>query len=68
SSWLWLRMLQPWQLGAAGGASTPLYLWRVVDSEGEILDILVQPRRDKAAAVKFMRKLLKKRASPRVFW
>src|SRR3954451_15820862 len=36
------------------------YLWRAVDSEGEILDILVQPRRDKAAALKLMRKLLKK--------
>jgi transposase-like protein len=29
-------------------------------SEGEILDILVQPRRNKAAALKLMRKLLKK--------
>ncbi|WP_445503334.1 IS6 family transposase [Microvirga sp. G4-2] len=37
-----------------------MYLWRAVDSEGEILDILVQPRRDKASAVKLMRKLLKK--------
>jgi len=36
-----------------------MYLWRAVDSEGEILDILVQPRRDKAAALKLMRKLLK---------
>ncbi len=37
-----------------------LYLWRAVDDEGEVLDILVQKRRDKAAAVKLMRKLLKK--------
>jgi transposase-like protein len=37
-----------------------MYLWRAVDSEGEILDILVQPRRDKAAALKLMRNLLKK--------
>jgi transposase-like protein len=36
------------------------YLWRAVDSEGEILDVLVQARRDKAAALKLMRKLLKK--------
>jgi putative transposase len=36
------------------------WLWRAVDSEGEVLDILVQRRRDKAAAVKLMRKLLKK--------
>ena len=38
-----------------------LWLWRAVDSEGEILDLLVQPKRDKAAAVRLMRKLLKKR-------
>jgi putative transposase len=36
------------------------YLWRVVDAEGKILDVLVQPKRDKHAAVKLMRKLLKK--------
>jgi putative transposase len=37
-----------------------LWLWRAVDSEGEILDVLVQPRRDKAAALRLMRKLLRK--------
>ena len=37
-----------------------LWLWRAVGSEGEILDLLVQPKRDKAAAVRLMRKLLKK--------
>jgi transposase-like protein len=36
------------------------WLWRAVDSEGEVLDLLVQRRRNKAAAVKLMRKLLKK--------
>jgi putative transposase len=35
------------------------YLWRAVDQEGNILDILVQRRRDKKAAKKFFRKLLK---------
>ncbi len=35
------------------------YLWRAVDQEGMILDILVQSRRNKAAAKKFFRKLLK---------
>ncbi len=35
------------------------YLWRAVDQDGEVLDILVQPRRDKHAAKKFFRKLLK---------
>jgi transposase-like protein len=32
------------------------WLWRAVDEEGEVLDLLVQRRRDKAAAVKLMRK------------
>src|SRR6202050_798694 len=36
------------------------WLWRAVDDEGEVLDLLVQRRRDKAAAVKLLRKLLKK--------
>lgn len=35
------------------------YLWRAVDQDGHVLDILVQPRRDKRAAVKFLRRLLK---------
>lgn len=37
-----------------------MYLWRAVDDEGEVLEVLVQRRRDKAAARKLMRKLLKK--------
>ena len=37
-----------------------MYLWRAVDSEGEVLDILVQSRRNKTAALKLMRKLMKK--------
>jgi putative transposase len=35
------------------------YLWRTVDQHGTVLDILVQRRRDKKAAKKFFRKLLK---------
>ena len=35
-------------------------LWRAVDADGEVLDCLVQSRRDKRAAKKLMRKLLKK--------
>ena len=35
------------------------YLWRAVDQDGNVLDILVQGRRDKKAAKKFFRKLLK---------
>ncbi len=37
-----------------------MYLWRAVDAEGEVLDILVQQKRDKRAALKLIRKLLKK--------
>ena len=37
-----------------------MYLWRAVDQEGEVLDVLVQAKRDKRAALKLMRKLLKK--------
>ncbi|MEU9370730.1 IS6 family transposase [Streptomyces avermitilis] len=36
------------------------YLWRAVDQDGNVLDILVQNRRDKAAARRFFRRLLKK--------
>ncbi len=37
-----------------------VYLWRAVDAEGEVLDVLVQAKRNKHAALKLMRKLLKK--------
>jgi putative transposase len=36
-----------------------MYLWRAVDCEGEVLDVLEQSRRNKQAALKLMRKLLK---------
>ena len=35
------------------------YLWRAVDQDGDVIDILVQPRRDRQAAARFFRKLLK---------
>jgi putative transposase len=38
------------------------YLWRAVDAEGEVLDVLVQSKRNKHAVLKLMRKLLKKYA------
>jgi putative transposase len=41
-------------------AGDRMYLWRAVDHEGEILDMLVQRRRDTRAALRLMRKLLKK--------
>ena len=43
------------------------YLFRAVDQDGEVLDILLQSRRNKKAAKKFFRKLLKKQSYvPRV--
>jgi putative transposase len=43
------------------------YLWRAVDQEGQVIDILMQNRRNEAAADKFFRKLLKPQDSaPRV--
>ena len=43
------------------------YLWRAVDKNGQVLDILMQSRRNTAAASKFFRKLLKsERFAPRV--
>jgi transposase-like protein len=41
-------------------AGKRMYLWRAVDHEGEILDMLVPRRRDTHAALRLMRKLLKK--------
>ena len=37
------------------------YLWRAVDEDGDVLDILVQSRRNRQAAQRFFRKLLKRR-------
>ena len=37
-----------------------VYLWRAVDAEGEVLDVLIQSKRNKHAALKLMRKLLRK--------
>src|SRR5271166_5678701 len=36
-----------------------MYLWRAVDDEGEVLDMLFQERRNKHAALRLLRKLLK---------
>jgi putative transposase len=41
-------------------AGRMVYLWRAVDPEGEVLDVLVQSKRGQRAALKLMRKLLKK--------
>ena len=42
--------------------SCMVYLWRAVDAEGEVLDVLAPSKRNKHAALKLMRKLLKKYA------
>jgi putative transposase len=39
-----------------------VYLWRAIDAEGEVLDVLIQSRRNKKAALRLMHKLLKKYA------
>ena len=41
-------------------AGKRMYLWRAVDHEGEVLDMLVQRRRDGRAALRLLRKLLRK--------
>ena len=42
------------------------WLWRAVDANGDVLDILVQSRRNKAAALRFFRKLFKTWGQPRI--
>lgn len=42
------------------------YLWRAVDHEGEVLEAYTTKRRDKAAAVKFLRKVMKHYGNPEV--
>ncbi len=37
-----------------------MYLWRAIDQNGEVLDFLVQAKRDKKAALKLLRKLLRR--------
>jgi transposase-like protein len=41
------------------------YLWRAVDHEGEVLETVVTAKRDKAAAVKFLKRIMKKYGRPR---
>src|SRR5215213_823051 len=45
-----------------------MYLWRAVDAEGEVLDVLVQAKRNRRAAQKLMRKLLKKQGMAPEAW
>src|SRR5208282_6166425 len=41
------------------------HLWRAVDHEGEVLEAVVTAKRDKAAAVKFLKRIMKKYGGPR---
>jgi putative transposase len=41
------------------------YLWRAVDHEGEVLETVVTAKRDKAAALKFLKRIMKKYGAPR---
>lgn len=43
------------------------YLWRAVDHEGEVLESFVTKKRDKKAALKFIRKSMKRFGSPHIF-
>ena len=41
------------------------YLWRAVDHEGEVLELVVTAKRDKAAALKLLKRIMKKYGRPR---
>jgi putative transposase len=41
------------------------YLWRAVDHEGEVLEAVVTAKRDKAAALKLLKRIMKKYGAPR---
>ena len=42
------------------------YLWRAVDHEGEVLEVFVTKKRDRKAALKFLRKTMKRYGRPKV--
>jgi transposase-like protein len=59
------RRPRPYTIWHLDGANLKIdgrmvYLWRAVDAEGEVLDVLVQSERNKSAALTLMRKLLKR--------
>jgi putative transposase len=41
------------------------YFWRAVDHEGEVLEIVVTAKREKAAALKFLKRIMKKYGCPK---
>ncbi len=42
------------------------YLWRAVDHEGEVLEAFVTRKRDRKAALKFLKKIMKQYGNPKV--
>ena len=46
---------------------TLCYLWRAVDHEGEVLEAVVTARRDKAAAIKLLKRIMKKYGPPHTY-
>ncbi len=40
------------------------YLWRAVDHEGEVLEVFVTKRRDRRAALKFLKRTMKRYGRP----
>lgn len=55
------RMGDTWHLGElfVNIQGRQQYLWRAVDEDGDVIDMLVQSRRDRCAAERFFRKVLK---------
>ena len=62
---LHLRSSPQCQAGGANRAVT--YLWRAVDHEGEVLESFVTKRRDRKAALKFLRKIMKRHGRAQIF-
>ena len=42
------------------------YLWRAVDHEGEVLEVFVTKRRDRKAALRFLKRAMKRYGRPKV--
>tara|TARA_R110000868_G_scaffold162329_12_gene393490 strand:+ start:14056 stop:14619 length:564 start_codon:yes stop_codon:yes gene_type:complete len=54
------------QAGAAHINGELHYLWRAVDHEGEVLEVYVTKRRDRKAALRFLRRTMKRYGNPQV--
>ena len=60
------RGLRQPKAGVANIRGERHYLWRAVDHEGEVLESYVTKKRDKAAALKFLKKAMKRYGDPKV--